>query len=323
MKSMTPKGILLAVLAAALYALNAPLSKLLLNGVPPTLMAGMLYLGAGGGMALVALARRALRVPRTEAPLARADLPFTVAMVVLDIAAPILLMLGLASTPAASAALLNNFEIVCTALIALLVFRETISPRLWVGIGCVVPACFLLSVEGFSGLKEVGLRPTPGALLILAATLCWGIENNCTRRLSEKDPLQIVVVKGLGSGTGALAVGHILGERLHRPVLILAVLALGFVAYGMSIFCYVYAQRMLGAARTGAYYAVAPFISTLLALLIFRDPPPAVYPISLALMAVGVYLASGDGPVLTRRRPTATNGNSMSACRDRKNSKNH
>ncbi len=301
MKSTTKRGILLAILAAALYALNAPLSKLLLDDVPPTIMAGLLYLGAGIGMTAVALARRALHAVRTEAPLSRADLPFTVAMVALDIAAPILLMLGLASTPAASAALLNNFEIVATALIALCLFRETISPRLWVGISCVVPACFLLSVEDFSGLAETGVRLTPGALLILAATLCWGIENNCTRRLSEKDPLQIVVVKGFGSGAGALAVGFILGEKLPRPLILVAVLGLGFVAYGMSIFCYVYAQRMLGAARTGAYYAVAPFISTLLALVIFRDPLPPAYPVALFLMAIGVYLASGDGPVFPTR----------------------
>ncbi len=307
MKSSTKKGILLAILAAALYALNAPLSKLLLEGIPPSLMAGLLYLGAGLGMGAVALGQRICRVPRTEAPLSRTDLPYTIAMVILDIAAPILLMLGLASTPAASAALLNNFEIVATALIALCLFRETISPRLWVGIACVVPACFLLSVEDLSSLGEAGLRPTPGALLILAATLCWGIENNCTRRLSKKDPLEIVIVKGLGSGIGALFVGLVIGERMEHPLLILAVLALGFVAYGMSIFCYVYAQRMLGAARTGAYYAVAPFISTLLALVIFRDPPPPAYVPALCLMAVGVYLASGDGPVLTRRKENPKN----------------
>ncbi len=301
MKLPKQSGILLAIAAAALYALNAPLSKLLLDDVPPMLMAGLLYLGAGSGMAIVALVRRAYRTVRTEAPLARADLPFTVAMVVLDIAAPILLMLGLASTPAASAALLNNFEIVCTALIALLVFREAISLRLWLGIACVVPACMLLSVEDLSSLGIAGLRPTPGSLLILLATLAWGIENNCTRRLSGKDPLQIVVIKGLCSGAGALAVGLILGEELPRPLMLAAVLTLGFVAYGMSIFCYVYAQRMLGAARTGAYYAVAPFISTLLALLIFRDPPPPAYPIALCLMALGVYLASGDSPIRPRR----------------------
>lgn len=294
MKSSNRNGILLAILAASLYAINSPFSKLLLDFVPSTLMAGLHYLGAGMGMGVIALIRRIRKPPRTEEAFTRSDLPFVVAMIVLDIAAPILLLLGLSMTTAANASLLNNFEIVATALIALCVFREAISPRLWCGIAFVTAACALLSFEDMSAFRLSG-----GSLLILGACVCWGIENNCTRRLSAKDPLMIVLLKGIFSGTGSVVIGLCLGQRVTSFVAVLATLAVGFVAYGLSIFFYVYAQRMLGAARTGAYYAVAPFIGTALSLAIFRDPPPATYLAALILMAIGAFLAAKDEPLST------------------------
>ena len=289
-------GIFLAILAAALYALNSPLSKILLDYIPPTLMAGFLYIGAGAGMGVIALIRKTAKVNQSEARLTKSDLPYTIAMVVLDIAAPIFLLLGLSYTTAANASLLNNFEIVATSLIALMVFKERISLRLWVGIGFVTVSCALLSFEDISSL-----RFSFGSLFILLACLCWGIENNCTRRLSGKDPLQIVVVKGLCSGLGSVIIGLILGERVSLWWSILAVLAVGFVAYGLSIFFYIYAQRSLGAARTSAYYAIAPFIGTILSLIIFRDMPPYTYFAALVLMTVGAWLCSSDKPIFKKK----------------------
>ena len=290
-------GILLAILAAALYAINSPLSKLLLDYMPSTLMAGFLYIGAGLGMGIIAIIRKAARVNQGEEMLTKSDLPYTAAMVILDIAAPIFLLLGLSHTTAANASLLNNFEIVATSLIALMIFKEKISPRLWGGIVFVTISCALLSVEDISSL-----RFSYGSLFILLACLCWGIENNCTRRLSSKDPLQIVVVKGLGSGVGSIIIALVLGERISYIWSIIAVLGVGFVAYGLSIFFYVYAQRNLGAARTSAYYAIAPFIGTLLSLLIFREIPPYTYFIALALMIVGAWLCSSDEAIFKKRR---------------------
>ena len=289
-------GIFLAILAAALYALNSPFSKILLDYMPPTLMAGFLYLGAGTGMLGIALVRRARGNERTEAPLTRADLPYTLAMIVLDIAAPIFLLMGLAATTAANASLLNNFEIVATALIALAVFRERISPRLWLGILFVTLSCAFLTVEDLGSLQF-----SFGSLFVLLACVCWGVENNCTRRLSDKDPLVIVLVKGICSGTGSVVIGLVLGERFTVWWSILAVLLVGFVAYGLSIFFYVRAQRQLGAARTSAYYAVAPFIGTLLSLLIFRDLPRYTYFIALGLMIVGAFLCASDEPLFKRK----------------------
>ncbi len=278
-----------AILAAAFYALNAPLSKWLLAEVPPTMMAALLYLGAGGGMALVRAGQRAVgRVPR-EAPLARADLPYTVGMVVLDIAAPIFLMIGLTRTTAANVSLLNNFEIVATALIALGLFGERISRRLWAAIVFVTVSSILLSVEDSSSFSF-----SLGSVFVLLACTCWGLENNCTRSIADKDPLQIVVIKGFGSGAGSLVIALMLGERLPAPGYALGALALGFVAYGLSIRFYIYAQRGLGAAKTSAYYALAPFLGAGLSLVLFRQRPQPYFWAALLLMAVGTWLASTD-----------------------------
>ena len=275
------RGILFAVLAAAFYALNAPLSKLLMADVPPSMMASMLYLGAGFGMAIFSAATR-----RTGhgAKLGKRDLPYVIGMILLDIAAPISLMLGIRATSAANASLLNNFEIVATSLIALVVFRERISPRLWLGIGLVTLSSILLSVEDVGSLSL-----SAGSLLVLLACVCWGFENNCTRMLSGSDPVQIVVLKGIFSGLGALIVALLSGESFPAPGSAGMALALGFVAYGLSIVFYIYAQRELGAAKTSAYYAIAPFIGVALSLVIFREMPTGSFLVALAVMIAGTW----------------------------------
>ena len=294
------RGILFAVLAAALYAVNAPVSKLLLERVPPTLLAGILYLGAGCGMAVLAGVRRIRQKPTRESGLTRAELPFTVAMILLDIAAPVCLLFGLKETTAANASLLNNFEIVATALIALLFFREKISLRLWLGILAVTAACLLLSLEDLESL-----RFSTGSLLILLACALWGLENNCTKRISSKDPLQIVFLKGIFSGLGSVVIGICLGEKLTEVWPVFAALGLGFVAYGLSIFFYVHAQRQIGAARTSAYYAVAPFLGVLISLAIFRELPTLWDWVAFGIMIFGAWLCSGDGAA-GREEPPAS-----------------
>lgn len=282
-------GICLALLAAALYAINSPLSKLLLDYLPSTLMAGFLYIGAGVCMSALALVRKVRKTERTETRLTKRELPYTVAMILLDIAAPVCLLLGLKSTTAANASLLNNFEIVATAVIALVVFKEKINFRLWLGILFITLSCMVLSFEDLSSLQF-----SYGSLLILLACVCWGFENNCTKKISSKDPLEIVLLKGIFSGLGSLFIGFVIGERITVLWSVFAVIGVGFVAYGLSIFFYVHAQRILGAARTSAYYAVAPFIGTLLSLVTFREMPHYTYFIALALMIIGAWLSSQD-----------------------------
>ena len=285
------KAIFYAILAAALYALNAPVSKLMLKNVPPTMVAGFLYLGAGIGMALMGLVRRRTGLGKQEMHLTRKDLPFTLGMVVLDIAAPIFLMIGLSRTTSANASLLNNFEIVATSLIALLIFKEKIGRRLWIAIGLITLSSILLSVEDAGSF-----RFSVGSLFVLLACVCWGLENNCTRNLSHSDPLEIVVIKGFGSGIGSVIIGRVAGEALPLWGDILRILLLGFVAYGLSIYFYVYAQRDLGAAKTSAYYAIAPFIGVLLSFIMFREIPGVLFFIALAIMVAGTWMVNRDAP---------------------------
>ena len=289
-KTTQARAVGFAILAAALYALNAPLSKVLLGQVPARMMAALLYLGAGAGMLMLRLMQKSMGKSSAEAPLTRKELPYTAAMVVLDVAAPIFLMLGLTGTSAASASLLNNFEIVATSLIALAIFRERISGRLWLAIGLVTLSSIVLSLAGGGNLQF-----SLGSLLVLLACCCWGLENNCTRALSEKDPLEIVVVKGFGSGLGAMIVALACGEHLPALLPALGALALGFVAYGLSIFFYIYAQRTLGAAKTSTWYAISPFIGVGLSLVIFRQLPGLMFWVALAIMAAGAYFAATDG----------------------------
>lgn len=291
------KGIAFAILAASLYAINAPFSKILLEFMPPTLMAGFLYVGAGIGMTFIALIQKVKKTDTKELKLTKTELPYTIAMIILDIAAPICLLVGLNATTAANASLLNNFEIVGTAIIALMVFKEKISPRLWFGIFFITLSCGMLSFEDVSSLHF-----SYGSLFVLLSAICWGFENNCTRKISSKDPLQIVLLKGIFSGIGSLIIGLYMGERTSSLWSIFAVLCIGFIAYGLSIYFYVYAQRLLGAARTSAYYAVAPFIATILSVIILREIPDTAYYFALVLMIIGAWLSSQDKPLIRKKQ---------------------
>jgi len=282
-------GISMALLAAVCYAVNAPFSKILLDYIPPTLMAGFLYIGAGIAMVIIKVLQDEALIKSKEKRLSKTELPYVVAMVALDIAAPIFLMFGLRTTSAANASLLTNFETVATALIALFFFKETISARLWTGITFFTFSSILLSVEDLSAL-----RFSMGALFIILAYCFWGIENNCTRKLSSKNPCQIVLIKGFCSGTGSLVIGLALGERLGEVWPIITTILLGSVAFGMSSYLYVYAQRYIGASRTSAYYSAAPFIGAALSFVVFREMPGLRYLIASAMMIFGAFLSSSD-----------------------------
>ncbi len=282
-------AIFFAVAAAALYAIGSPFSKLLLREMSPAMMAAFLYLGAGVGMAIVGFIQRRANKTGTERRLTKKELPFTAAMITLDIAAPIFLMIGLGMTTAANASLLNNFEITATAMIAFVFFKEAVSKRLWLAIALITASSIILSFEDMSSFSF-----SFGSLFVLLACTCWGLENNCTRALAGKDPLQVVVVKGFGSGFGSLVIALVIGEPFGSLTYIFAAMLLGHIAYGLSIFFYVHAQRELGAAKTSAYYAIAPFIGVALSLAIFREFPTISFIMALAIMITGAYFASTD-----------------------------
>lgn len=278
------KGTIMAFLAAALYALSAPLSKILLDDIGPVFMASFLYLGAGLDSALLLLSQKD---KSKEQMLERKDTIYTVMMVVLDILAPVALMFGLRYSNASTTSLLNNFEIAATSLIALLLFKEKISKRLWAAIILVMISSIILTFDPSDKLVF-----STGSALVLLASVLWGFENNCTRSISDKNPIQIVTIKGIGSGLGAFILALNAKEALPKISAVIPALTLGFVSYGLSITCYIYAQRMLGAARTSTYYAVAPFIGTTLSLLILKERPGLSFFVALAIMAIGTYLAT-------------------------------
>ncbi len=275
-----------AILAAALYAINIPLSKVLLSEVQPTMMAAFLYLGAGAGLFLCGLIGGERE--RGE-PLTKKELPYTLGMILLDIAAPILLLLGLERTASANASLLNNFEIVATSLIAFLAFKEALSRRLAAAIALVTAASITLSFEGAGAF-----RFNIGSLLVLVAACCWGLENNCTRMLSNKSSVQITTIKGIFSGLGSLAVALTVGERIPGIPLIAATLLLGFVAYGLSINFYIKAQKELGAAKTSAYYSIAPFLGVVFGMGLLGERPGARFYIGLIIMVAATVLMVKD-----------------------------
>jgi len=278
-----------AIAAALLYAINVPFSKILLEYVEPTMMAALLYLGAGVGLFLYGAVSKAINKDAKTERLTRKELPYTAAMVVLDIIAPILLMFGIKYSNAANVSLINNFEIVATSLIALLVFREIISKRLWFAIFLVTVASFILTFEG-EGAFEFNI----GSLFVFGACLCWGFENNCTKMISNKSSVEIVVIKGTFSGLGSLAVALIIGESIPPVIWILCALLLGFVAYGLSIHFYIMAQKELGAAKTSAYYSIAPFMGVAFGMLILGERPAIQFYVALVVMIISTYFMIKD-----------------------------
>lgn len=288
-----PKAILYALLAAVFYALNVPMSKILLGHVGTTMLAALLYLGAGIGIGLgvgVAGGIKRLTAKNTGIErLTKKDFPFVVGMILLDIAAPIFLMLGLHYGTSSNASLLGNFEIVATTVIALFVFKEAVSKRLWGAIALITLSSILLSFEGADSLHF-----SYGSLFVLLATTCWGFENNCTRKISSKNTYEIVVLKGIFSGLGSMMIAFATGEHLPEIKYIGLALLLGFVAYGLSIFLYIRAQNVLGAAQTSAYYAVAPFVGASLSFLFLREPLTGIYLVALAVMIAGTALVVAD-----------------------------
>ena len=280
-------AIICAILAAVFYALNTPFSKVLLKNISPTFMASFLYLGAGIGVGFMYLFQ--YKKEDSSMRLSRKDLPYTILMVILDVIAPIFLMIGISIGSSANASLLGNFEIVATSIIALVIFKEDVSKNLWIAIVFITLSSIILSFEG-----QESFSFSYGSLFVILATMSWGLENNCTRKISNKSSYQIVTIKGLCSGIASLIISIIIGEKFPEIRYTLYALLLGYVSYGLSIFLYVRSQRDLGAAKTSAYYAIAPFIGTFLCFLVNGEALSASYFVGLILMIVGTVFVVID-----------------------------
>jgi drug/metabolite transporter (DMT)-like permease len=286
-------GVPFALASAALFGASTPLAKLLLGAVDPWLLAGVLYLGAGLGLALARPWLRRLGeggAAAAEAPLRRADLPWLAAVILFGgVLGPVLLMLGLARTDAAAAALLLNLESLATLAIAWLVFRENVDRRIFLGAMAILAGAAVLSWSGG------GVGPSWGALLIAGACLAWGVDNNLTRKLSAADPVQIAMLKGLVAGPVNLALALAQGASLPTTGPLFGGLLVGFLGYGASLALFILALRHLGTARTGAYFATAPFVGALLAVPLFGEQ------VTLRLLAAGALMAFGVWLHLTER----------------------
>lgn len=252
--SRSPRlSIIQALLAALLFGASAPLAKLLLGEMSPIVLAGLLYLGSGIGVLLIKLAQ-GLSTAKSEAQITKPDWKWLLGAVIAGgIAAPIVLLFSLRQTPASTASLLLNFEGVATTVIAVLVFREAVSKRALWAVICVTLATILLT---WDASRQWGI--SLGALGVLGACILWGIDNNFTRKISAKDPLMIVLVKGLGAGSFSLLLALLLGNPLPTLLAVLGALLLGSISYGMSIVLFIRAMRGLGASRTSALFGTSP-----------------------------------------------------------------
>jgi drug/metabolite transporter (DMT)-like permease len=285
---MNRHAILLALLSAALFGLSTPMAKLLLGAIHPTVLAGLLYCGAGLGVTILRrVGRRSFaHAGLAEVALGRRDLPYLAGAILAGgVGGPILLMAGLQRTDASTASLLLTLEGVATALMAWFIFKENFDRRIALGMACLVGGAIVLSWTG-----KPQLSGFLGPLAIVGACIAWGLDNNLTRKVSLADPLQIVELKGLIAGPVNLAIGFGVGGQL--PGLSSALLAgsVGFLGYGVSLVLFVYALRHLGTARTGAYFSTAPFLGAIAALALLQEPLTGQLLAAGLLMAVGVWL---------------------------------
>jgi drug/metabolite transporter (DMT)-like permease len=280
MTALRNPGVQAALAAALLFGAGTPAAKLLLGEVSPWLLAGLLYLGSGVGLGLYRVIRRSprVRLTRTE------WVPLSGAVFFGGMAGPVLLMFGLSGMPASGASLLLNAEGVATALLAWFVFRENFDRRIALGMAAIVAGAVVLSVP--TGAEFGSVWP---ALAILGACLCWGIDNNLTRKIALTDATWLAAVKGGVAGPVNLALAFLLGATLPPAWSIAAAMGVGLLAYGVSLVLFIVAMRHVGTARAGAYFSIAPFFGAVLALVLGET---LTIPLLIAalLMAFGVWL---------------------------------
>jgi len=285
---MTARAILYAFLSAVLFGISTPAAKAFLGSTDPTVLAGLLYCGAGVGVALIRRFVRPMLSPPgiAEKALRRSDLPWlSGAIIVGGVVGPVLLLVGLARTDAATASLLLALEGVATALMAWFLFHENFDRRIALGMASVAAGGAVLSWSGQPALSSVF-----GPLAIVGACVAWGLDNNLTRKVSLSDPMQIVELKGLVAGPVNIGLGLWMGGKLPGIPTIVAAGMVGFLCYGLSLVLFVIALRHLGSARTSAYFSTAPFFGATAAILALGEPMTLPLVIAGALMGLGVWL---------------------------------
>jgi len=283
---MNRTAVIYALISAMLFGVSTPAAKVLIGTIHPAVLAGLLYCGAGLGVALLRRGLPSIVSRAPEVALSRAEMPWLAGAIAAGgVAGPLLLMAGLARTDAAAASLLLTLEGAATALMAWFIFHENFDRRIALGMAFLVAGATILAWTGRPTLGDV-----LGPLAIVGACIFWGLDNNLTRKVSLADPLQIVQLKGLIAGPVNLVLGLSLGASLPSLSAIAISGIVGFVGYGLSLALFVLALRELGTARTGAYFSTAPFIGSAAAVIALGEPMTAQLAVAGALMAIGVWL---------------------------------
>lgn len=287
MKERPSRGVVYALGSAALFGASTPFAKRLLPEIQPWLLAGMLYLGSGLGLALYKfLDSQRARTLGNEAALTRQDAPWLAGAILCGgVIGPLLLMVGLRLTPASSASLLLNLEGVFTALLAWFVFRENFDARIAWGMALISLGAAVLSWTG----KPIAGVPW-GSFAVAGACLAWALDNNLTRKVSAADPVQIAMLKGLCAGSVNVALGLLLGAQRPAIGTMLAAAVIGLLGYGVSLTFFVLALRHLGTARTGAYFSIAPFVGALVSLALLGEALNMGVVVAAVFMGWGVWI---------------------------------
>lgn len=281
----TQRYALLALAAAALFGASTPLAKLLQADITPGLLAGLLYLGSGAGLALVKLGLRLGR-HTPEPPLQASDTPWLAGAIASGgIAAPLLLMWGLAGASASGVSLLLNLEGILTALIAALVFKEAVAGRIWLAACTMLGAGLLLGYD-----PQAGFGLSLHMLAVIAACALWALDNNLTRRISAADPVSIAMIKGLAAGSVNIVAALASGASFPSVLPLAGALLLGWLSYGVSLTLYIVALRHLGSARAAAHFSTAPFLGAALSIGLLGEPVTAGFVTAFVLMIAATWL---------------------------------
>lgn len=289
---MDKTPLIFVIISASLFGISPPIAKLLVGDIPPVALAGLLYLGAFIGLSLYSIGRRNKTIdPNKKATaLERKDFPWLAGAVLTGgILGPISLMMGLTLVSGFSASLLLNLEGLATAMIAIIFFKENAGKRLWLALACMAIAGGFLTWD-----PELGKFNIVGPLLIIFAMVCWGMDNNLTRNISDKDPIQIAKIKGLIAGTFSLSLAFILGMKISLDITIAFALLLGSFSYGISLVFFIKALNGLGSSRTGAFFSFAPFIGAITSIIILKEWIGWVMFPAIAFMIIGIWLINSE-----------------------------
>lgn len=269
------------VLSAVLFAINAPFAKLLMTGLNPALMAAVLYLGSGLGLMLSTLFLKT----GEEAPICRSDVPWLAKAIFFGgIIGPLCLMFGLRETTASSASLLLNMESVLTAVIAWVIYKEHCELRQIIGMSAIAIGGCLISAGSLDISRIVGNS------LVVAACLCWAIDNNLTRHISASDPVKIAMYKGLFAGATNLAIALFVGASFPQAILLIKIGLLGYFSYGLSLVLFIISLRLVGTSRSGAYFSTAPFLGAMISWGFFKSELTVWEGVAFVCMAIGLWI---------------------------------